>query len=240
LIPALVVLALLPTVARAQVEWGNFGAYGTRQNVEAYAKDLGAIMGSGTFHTGRGLGFPGFDIGFHYAYQFAPDSKNTVMKQSGIQRFGMPWFEADIGMPLKLDGFIRGFSWEGLTVAGGGLRYALFTIQDLKGVPQVMIVTDGESFVHKDFRGTHFGANLVASANYEYFRPYVGVGVDDTRFVPAQAALDPTMIDQSFEEFGTRLTAGVSIRPAAFTYLALAGALRNGNTGVEASAGLRF
>jgi hypothetical protein len=237
---AAVALAFAAAPACAQVEWGDFNQFGTSGNVAAYAKDLGGLLGSGTFHTGRGLGFPGFDIGFQGAYQFNPSTNDSVMKQSGVKGFGMPWIEAEIGMPLKFDGFIRGFSWDGMTVAGGGLRYALKTIEDVKGVPQFLLVGDGESFSAEDFRGTHFGLDLVISANYDWFRPYLGAGVDDTLFIPNRSELDPQIINESFSEYGYRLTAGASFRPFPFTYLTAAFSMRNQNPGVQAGAGLRF
>lgn len=220
--------------------WGDFNKFGTRNNAAAYARDIGGILGSGTFHTGRGLGFAGFDAGFHLAYQFSPGGGNDVLEKSGIRRFGMPWFQAEIGLPLKFDGFIRGFSWQGLTIAGGGLRYALLTIQDQKGVPQVLLTFDGESFSHHDFGGSHFGLNAVASLKFDYARPYIGGGLDRTRLVAKRSISDPTIIDDEFIKYGYRMVLGVSLRPVPFSYLTAALALRHGEPGAQIGAGVRF
>ena len=43
--------------------WDDFAANVSADNVRAFAKDLGGLMGSGTYTTGRVLGWGGFQIG---------------------------------------------------------------------------------------------------------------------------------------------------------------------------------
>ena len=52
---------LLPL--HASSSWDDFSANVSEQNVRAFAKDLGGLIGSGTYTTGRVLGWGGFQIG---------------------------------------------------------------------------------------------------------------------------------------------------------------------------------
>ncbi len=235
---------LLSPLAAARAEaaetlFGDFAQFATADNVQYFAKDIGGIIGSGTSHTGRILGFAGFSAGFHDAYQFKPDIRDEIMNKSGTTAFQFPFFQAEIGLPLKFDGFIRGFSYEGLTVAGGGLRYGIFTVTDLPGAPQALLALDGESFVHTAFAGSHFGADIIFSVTMPYCKPYIGGGVDRTRLLVKQSP-DPTLDDQIFITYGSRFDAGVTINPLPFTFVNIAGTLRHGSPGLEMGAGARF
>ena len=236
----LILIILQPSARAATPYFGDFAQFGTRDNAEAFARDIGALLGSGSYHTGRILGFAGFSAGFHYAYQFKPDPADKVMTQTGVGGFGFPWFQAEIGLPLKFDGFIRGFTYEGLTMAGGGLRYSLFTVTDMKGAPQGLLTFTGASFVHDAFSGSDFGGHLVFSATYPYFKPYIGGGVDRTRLVVKQSNGDPTLLDSVFVTYAATFSAGVTVSPLPFSFLNVAFVERNGNPGFEAGAGARF
>lgn len=235
----LFIILAFPVSAHASHLFGDFAQFGSRGNAKAFAKDIGGIIGSGTYHTGRILGFAGFSAGFHYAYQFHPDEENDVLRRSGVAAFQFPWFQAEIGLPLKFDGFIRGFSYEGMTMAGGGLRYGLFTVTDLPGAPQALLAMDGESFTHTAFSGSHFGANAVLSWTYPNVKPYVGAGLDRTRFLVKQSS-DPTLLDQRFVAYGSRYAVGMSLSPLPFSFVNLAFVHRHGKAGLHLGAGARF
>src|SRR5262249_54477534 len=158
--------------------------------------------------------------------------------QSGTRSFGFPFFQAEIGLPLKFDGFIRGFTYEGLTMTGGGLRYGIFTVTDMPGAPQALLALDGESFVHTAFSGSHFGASVVLSATYPYVKPYIGGGVDRTRLL-VQQSNDPTFINQVTVAYGNSFSAGVSVTPLPFSFVNAAYVVRNGNSGLQLGAGAR-
>ncbi|MDE2290572.1 MAG: hypothetical protein KGL53_00710, partial [Elusimicrobia bacterium] len=147
--------------ARAQDEFGGFQQYITRDNLKPFARDLGAVLGAATFHSGRSLGFSGFDVGVRGGLMLLPDKQDTVLRSRG-GAFGLPWVQAEIGLPLSLDGFIRGVSFQGLTIAGGGLRYGLNKASDQPLHPQFLVSWSGHSVAHQDFSASHFGLNLVA------------------------------------------------------------------------------
>ncbi|HOW89287.1 MAG TPA: hypothetical protein PL037_03320, partial [Elusimicrobiales bacterium] len=102
-IPAVFIFALSAGAAFAGV-YSDF-PLATADDLKPFARDLGGIVGSGTNQTARVLGFGGFDISARAVSQFRPSSGNGVLKRD--RPFGFGWVQAEIGMPYRVDGFIR-------------------------------------------------------------------------------------------------------------------------------------
>lgn len=241
LLLAAVLLAAAAAPALASADpYADFPTYADAGSLKPFTRDLGGLLGAATFHNGRSLGFSGFDVGARYGLQAYPSKGNQIMRKNGVRSFGLPWVQAEIGLPFKIDGFIRGISYQGLTVAGGGLRYGLWSPSDKPWTPQVLIGGVGHSVVHQAFSATHFGANLVASMGNPTVSPFIGGGFDRTRLVVRSSLLDPTLNGRDVTTLESRFTAGVMVRPYQFTYLSLAYDLAHGQSGAEAAAGVRF
>jgi hypothetical protein len=238
---AALLLAAGGSLAHAEADpYAGFEQFADEGSLKPFTRDLGALLGAGTFHNGRSLGFSGFDVGVRYGAQFHPSAGDNIMRGNNVKSFGLPWVQAEIGMPFKIDGFIRGISYQGLTVSGGGVRYGLYSPSDKPWSPQVLVSGVGHSAVHKDFSATHFGANLVCSAGTSAVTPYIGAGFDRTRMVVRSSTLDPTLNGRDVTTLESRFTAGVSLKPYQFVYLSLAGTLTHGQGGAEADFGVRF
>ena len=238
----LLVLALFSAAsASASDQFGGFQQYVDRGSLKPFARDLGGILGSATFHNGRSLGFSGFDIGIRGGMQFRPSRGNEVLIKNGVKAFGLPWVQAEIGLPFLIDGYIRGISYQGLTIAGGGLRYGFKKIGTNPWTPQFLISGSAHSVSHKDFSASHMGANLVASFGSGVAIPYIGAGVDRTRVVVrAVPTIDPTLVGEAVTTLASRFTVGVSLRPYSFLYLHTAYTLMHGQSGLDSGLGIRF
>jgi hypothetical protein len=226
--------------AEAADQYGGFQQYADSGSMKPFCRDLGGILGSATFHSGRSLGFSGFDAGVRGGMLFSPDRNDRILRNNGVHAFGLPWVQAEVGMPFKIDGFIRGISYQGLTIAGGGLRYGLLKIADNPWAPQVLVSGVGHAVVHQHFSASHLGASLVASMGIPVFTPYIAAGLDQTRVLVRSSALDPTLNGQTFSTLESRFTAGMQIRPWPFFYVSLAGILSHGRGGAEGGLGVRF
>ncbi len=238
---AAAVLAAAAAPARASSDaFGGFANYADAGSLKPFTRDLGGLLGAATFHNGRALGFSGFDVGARAGAQFYPSKGDQIMRRNGVRGFGLPWVQAEIGLPFKIDGFIRGISYQGLTVAGGGLRYGLYSPSDKPWTPQVLVSAVGHSVVHQDFSASHFGADLVGSIGSSAFGFFAGAGVDRTRLVVRVDALDPSLVGRSVQTTESRFTAGVRLKPYHFTYVTLAYLLAHGQSGAEAALGVRF
>ncbi len=221
-------------------QYGGFARYADEGSLKPFARDLGGILGSATFQSGRSLGLTGFDVGFRFGGQFYPSKGNGILRNNGVRVFGLPWVQAEVGMPFKLSGFIRGVSYQGLTIAGGGVRYGLYAASDKSWAPQFLVSVVGHSVVHSEFSASHFGANVVCSIGTPFFAPYAGVGLDRMRLVVRQSTLDPTLNGRVVNTLESRFTFGMRITPYQFTYLSLAATVAHGQPGAEAGLGVRF
>jgi len=221
-------------------QFGGFSRYADAGSLKPFARDLGGILGSATFQSGRSLGLTGFDIGVRFGGQAYPSKGNNILRNNGVHEFGLPWVQAEVGMPFKISGFIRGISYQGLTIAGGGLRYGLYATSDKPWAPQVLVSAVAHSVVHTDFTASHAGASLVCSAGTPFFAPYAGVGFDRVRLVVRQSNLDPTLNGRVVNTLESRFTLGMRLTPYQFTYINLAATMAHGQGGAEAGLGVRF
>ncbi|HAM36265.1 MAG TPA: hypothetical protein DEB40_09520 [Elusimicrobia bacterium] len=236
----LCLLALLAAApARADV-YGGFEEFADSGALRPFSRDLGGVLGSATYHSGRSLGFSGFDIGARVGAQLSPDKDDRILRNKGVRSFGLPWIQAEIGLPYRFDGFIRGISYEGLTIAGGGLRYGLLKSSDKAWAPQLLVSAVAHSVVHQHFSASHLGGNLVFSMGTPKFNPYLGAGLDRTNLVVRSSRLDPAINGATVTTAESRFTAGMRLRLWTFGYLNAAYNVVHGTSGAEAGLGVRF
>lgn len=232
-------LCLASSLARAD-QYGGFATYADEGALKPFARDLGGVLGSATFISGRSLGFTGLDAGVRYGGQFYPSRDNRILRHQGVRLFGLPWLQGEVGFPKGISAFIRGISYQGLTINGGGLRSRLYSVSDMPWSPQVLVSAVGHLVVHQDFFASHVGANLVCSAGTPVVAPYAGAGFDRMRLTVRQSNLDPTLNGRSVSTLESRFTAGVRLTPYQFTYLNFAYNLVHGRSGAESGFGVRF
>ncbi|OGR81520.1 MAG: hypothetical protein A2X32_00975 [Elusimicrobia bacterium GWC2_64_44] len=229
--------ALIPLFGAA----ASAADYGEFYNVSAgaikpFARDLGGLLGSGSNQTARPLGFAGFDLGVRGMAQFRPSHGNTVLKKNNL--FGLGLVQAEIGMPYRIDGFVRGGNFEGITVAGGGLRYGLWNVSDEKYKVNATLVGMANMATHRYFYAIHFNTSLVCSVNVPVLAPYFGVGYDFTKF-EAQTTADPALAGKKVYEQEPRFTFGLRAKMK-LGYLAGGLTYTHDRALVNASAGFRF
>jgi hypothetical protein len=201
--------------------------------MKPFARDLGGLLGSGTNQTARPLGFSGFDFGVRAVAQFNPSHGDTVLKTDNT--FGLGFVQAEIGMPYRIDGFVRGGSFEGLTVAGGGLRYGLWNVSDEKYKINAMLVGMADMATNPYFYAVHFNTSVLFSINVPVLAPFFGAGYDFTRLQSEVAALSNKSVSVSDPRFqaGLRLKLGLGYFAAGETYT-------HDRLLTNASAGFRF
>lgn len=213
--------------------------FATQSSLKPFARDIGGLVGSGVYNTARSLGFKGFDVSFRTAVQFKPSEGNTIMIDDGVDTFYMPWIQYEMGMFLRFDAFVRGFSHNGLTVSGGGLRWGITKISDVAYAFQLMLVGVGHAMVHENFSATHLGLGFAVSWKIPRIMPYLGIGLDRTRLTVKQAPV-PELIGKTVTVTEPRYTAGINMRLARLLYAGIAFNLLHLEPAFEASIGVRF
>ena len=68
----LIVLAILVALPAGADVYDGFANFADSGSLKPFARDLGDILGSATFHGGRPLGFSGFDVSARVGAQFEP------------------------------------------------------------------------------------------------------------------------------------------------------------------------
>lgn len=237
----IITIILAPALVLAGDQFGGFKDYADSGSLKPFSRDLGSVLGGAAFHSGRSLGFSGFDVGVRGGLRMNPSKGNQILRAKGVKVFGLPWVQAEIGLPFRLDGYIRGVSYQGLTIAGGGLRYGLSKTADKPKTPQLLLATSAHSVAHRYFSASHFSGNIVGSITVKWMTPYIGGGVDRTRVVVRTVpVLDPTLEGATVTTLTSRFTAGVSLRPKTYLYLHGAYVLAHGQSGFDSGFGIRF
>ncbi len=206
-------------------------------DLKPFARDLGGLLGSGSNQTARPLGFAGFDVGVRAVAQLKPSHNDTVLRKNSA--FGTGFVQAEIGMPYRIDGFVRGGSYEGVAVAGGGLRYGLWNVSDEKYKINAMLVGMANMAAQRYFYAVHFNTSLVCSLNVPVISPYLGVGYDFTRLEVQSAVSDPSLSGAGVSVAEPRYTAGLRAK-LNLGYLAGGVTYTHDRMLVNASAGFRF
>lgn len=230
--------------------WDDFGDHVTTQNVRAFTKDLGGLIGSGTYTTGRVLGWGGFQIGPRASMVFKMSEaqgdtyearqQTALGEREDVGTVWYPWLQADIGMPFRVDGFIRASSFQGMTIAGGGLRWGITRPSEVLYSFQPMLVVSAHSASARDFSATHYNASLVLSMKFKYVVPYIGGGVDYTTLHINRADRDLSLEGSNEYAATARATAGLNFKLPAYLDLSIAANYANYGLGAEGSLSLRF
>jgi hypothetical protein len=228
-----------PTVA-AELRFDDFAANASKENLEPFAKDLNGLLGAGTYSTGRILGWGGFQLSGRAVFMPKVNKENTALgpKESGGSKI-YPWIQGEIGLPFRLDGFIRASSYDGLTVAGGGLKWGITRPTEILYTFQPMVVILAESGVHKNFSLTHYSANMVVSWKLPFVVPYIGGGIDYGKLT-VQSADDASLAGRVVYTATPRGTFGFNFKLPYYMDLSLAANYVSYGVGGEASFGVRF
>lgn len=240
-----VLLAVIFSFFGVSAAWAGFSDFknvATDAALEPFARDIGGMLGAGAAHSGRSLGFPGFDVGLRFGGMANLDDDDTILKAADLEPFGMPWVQAEIGLPFKLDGFIRGFSYNSLSMVGGGLRYGVLRVVDLPLTPQLTVGVMANTLSFSQFSATHFGGNATLSVKALIVEPYVGVGYDRTKVEVKSVGSGNVNLTDDKTATGTapRFTVGLNLKPLPLMYIHAGYSLIRTGGGFEGGMGIRF
>ena len=234
--------ASIVTTVYADDLTNNFRTHLNERALDVLAKDLGAVMGGGSFHQGKALGFPlGFDLGVHVPV-VKIQSDNDIIKDD-TSRIGVVWGQAEIGLPARINLIGRIGKVLDADLVGGGLRLGLFN-SSVPGIPSFSVSGLYSELDHDFLQVKTVSANAVLSFDVPFIHPYVGAGYDHTTLEPTEEAFVgvPASIsrDVKGEADGYRAEVGINLSIIPFTYLTIATGLANGESLYHAGAGIKF
>ncbi len=208
--------------------------------LKPFAMDLGGVIGANDFNSGRALGFPGFEAGLAATVQAKPSNANRVLRDAGVDAFGVPLLHAGAALPLiGTDVMARGVSFAGFSVFGLGLRKEVLKSGTLtKFIPDVSVSAFYDVINYDYFKGSHLSLDAAASFDIPVVKPFVGVGIDRTslEIKNVNAALNGA--DASISK--PRYTFGVRLSPLPLLYVYGAYNILHDQAAYSAGAGLKF
>ena len=212
----------------------------SKENLPYFAKDLAGMLGASSYSTGRILGWGGFQLSAHGVYVQRLNKNDTALgPRNENKNLFMPLIQGEIGLPFRLDGFIRAISYDGLTLAGGGLKWGITRPRDENYTFQTMLVAMAQAGVYRDFSLTHYSGNLVISFKTPYVTPYIGGGVD-YMVLTVEGAKTAALQNKKSYTTTPRGTAGINIKLPMYMDMSLAANFASYGVGYEANFGVRF
>jgi len=212
-----------------------------QDNLDNFAKDLGAVMVAGSYHSGKSLGFPGVDVGIHAPMKSVSD-KDAIVKATGLNYISFPTLQVEIGLPSDLDLLVRYSSIYNANLVGGGLRYGILRNSmpflpniSVQGIYNTLTVTNDTN----KFTATAMNVSAIASFNLPIVDPYVGVGYYSATVTP-DASIPTPQADMKGNGSGYIAEAGVNMGLIPLTYLQIGVAMINGDIGGTLGLGVRF
>lgn len=235
LLAAALVLAVFVPASFA-IDYNKIGDLGNNQVwFDALAKDMGAVLGGGMHHNAKSLGVLGFDIGARVPTQEVNKDNEFFKDQKQV---GLAFVELEKGLPMKIDLLLRGFSADGLTITGFGLKYNLVSF----AVLNVAAVANYNTLTHDYIKGTTTGVGVTASVNIPVIQPFVGITSESTSITPGAKAITgtPLLDGMSGKSSGLRMEGGINFSPFPLFYIYGGYTMVAGGTGYSAAVGLRF
>lgn len=236
----LALLAVFCAVAASADPFDDFQSRVRPELVKPFALDVGGILGGASNPALKPLGFPGFTVGVNGAIQFRPDRDDLIMRNSGVNAFGLGFVEAGVGLPFGLEVLAHGTKVGDFTVFGGGLRANVFKAGTVTmALPSVSLSAFYDKVDHDFFDGHHVAGNAAAVWNQlPIVHPFAQVGVDSTKIEVSDSATLATARGVSATATAYRMEAGLDISPLPLLHIFGSFALRHNLPG--ANFGLSF
>lgn len=211
-----------------------------KSQIKPFAADLGGIIGGNDFHSGAAIGFPGFDAGLAVTLQSKPSAENRLLRNAGVDTFGAAVLHAGAALPLiGADLMVRGVSYSGFSIIGGGLRYPLLKSGTVaRFIPDVSVSAYYDVIDYKYFKGSHMSFDAAASFNIPIIKPFVGVGLDRTKVEVQKVSAALNGASGTISK--PRYTVGVRFSPLPLLYVYGAYNVLHGQAGYSVGAGAKF
>ena len=212
--------------------------------VKPLAKDVGAVLAGGMFHSGRTLGVvPGIDVGFSASAAMQPSDDDIILQTAiGKKPFGLPYIQLSKGLPYKIDIMLRGFpESQDLKLLGLGLKYGIIEKEFAVIKLGLSAMYSYNQLQHSNFKATTNSFGGIFSVKIPVIEPYLGVAIDSTKletdFTDTELGIKKN-VDVTVSE--PRYVLGLNFSLLPFTYINVAGTYSVDHYGVDFGLGLKF
>ena len=220
------------------VSFADFKTYLSETFLNPFAKDLGSLLGGGTFD-GTDCGFPGVDVNFKFVMIDKPSVEDLILPQNTL--VGIPYGQVEVGLPMGIGVLARGFSLSidsnNVAILGFGAKYKI--VEESPVLPAIAVYGTYNFLSNfPDFDASTISINIAVSKGFSPLPVgvYAVAGVDFTTVQSKVAGFT----DVKGTATGYRANAGIRISPLPLFYLNGDIGFANGSTSYNAGAGLGF
>lgn len=237
----------------ATLDFDELKTYLEDKYVEPLAKDIGSVLAGGMFHSGRTLGFPGFDVGVGIVTSMKPNKDNKILRESfgtldnpDDKMFGLPFLQVSVGLPKKIDIIVRGYpETHDIKLFGAGLKYCIVKQEIAVFELGLSAMYSYNSLEYTTFKADVHSLAGIFSIKAPVVEPYFGIAVDktslETELSPAVlAVLGPTKTNIDVSTTAMRYVLGLNFSLIPFTYINVAGTYLIDHFGVDFGLGVKF
>lgn len=193
-----------------------------------YNRDLSTMIGLADFHTGKGVTFPGFDIGASVAAV-----KTSSDNFSSEDYLYAPFITAETQLPILGMGIaLRGTQYDGFKSLGGGLKW-----HGSLALVNLSASAFYDRYGTDYYDGDHYSLSASASVNVLFFTPYVGIGYDYSELTTKDLG---AFSDEKVDDGVVRYTAGVNFHPLPLFYVYGAYTYTKYSHGFQGGVGINF
>ncbi|MGC8867764.1 MAG: hypothetical protein ACP5IO_05365 [Elusimicrobiales bacterium] len=163
-------------------DYSNFKNVTDRKAIEAFVKDLTSMTSSSILYSARVLGIHGSSLGYKISYLTEPSNSNTVFEKK--KAYNISFLQGEMGLPFRIDLFMRVGGKDGYNVIGGGVRYGLKKpVEKIYGFNSSFLVYSHMG-LYRDFYLVSFGAQLAFSMKLsDSIIPFISGGFDNVKFL---------------------------------------------------------
>jgi len=229
------------SVARADEFSDNFQDHLNEGALKRLSEDLGSLLGGGSFHSGKTLGFPfGIDVGVHVPI-VGIQKENRILSDNGSTAYAV-WEQVEIGLPGRLNLLGRIGQVYEANAYGGGVRLGVMKSEDLSKMSLSLGVLY-HRLEHDFFKQDTLSLNAVFSLGFPFVHPYLGGGYDRSELDPKPRAFlgqSNSPIQNTTKVDGYRVELGMNISVIPFTYINVGLGLANNHEMIHLGAGVKI
>jgi len=149
-------------------------------SIKDFTQDLSKVLSVGTLNSARALGFGGFAINYNTICGIKPNRNDTVYDKNKV--YGLNFLQAEIGLPYRIDAYVRGGGDSNFNAIGFGVRYGITNVSDEYYKLNMMISLGSNVGIHRYFYIVNYNAQLAFSMNLtNVIRPFLTAGFSHSR-----------------------------------------------------------
>jgi hypothetical protein len=144
-------------------------------SINEFTYDISKVLTSGSINSARVLGFGGFALSYKSVYGIKPGNGDSVYEKNRVYR--LDFVQVEIGLPYRIDTYLRAGGEGNFNAIGFGLRYGLKNVVDEIYKPNLILGLGSNIGLQKYFYIVNYNAQIALSLKItNVIRPFASAG----------------------------------------------------------------